>query len=753
VVEAAPFGLHFYRLEPDGRLVFIGANPAAERILQVSHDLFVGKTIEEAFPALAGSEVPDRYRAVARDGTAWHSEQVTYEGDLVTGAFEVHAFRTAPGEMAAAFQDVSLTRRANAALAREKDRLAVTLRSIGDAVIVTDAGGFITLMNRVAAQVTGWSSAEAEGGPLGQVFRTLSERTGEPEESPVHLALRGADAGLARRAFLLARDGTRRPISHRASRIEDASGAVSGAVLVFRDETEDRARERQLAESEARYRSVVRSIPVVQWATDLDGRFTHSEGLALSVMGLRPGEVVGRTVAEVYADNPAVLADFERALAGEAFASENRLVGRVFESHWGPLRGESGELLGVAGIAQDVTAQRQLQDQVQRGQKLESVGRLAGGVAHDFNNLLTVILGCADELSELVGDDVALREPVEQILEASRRARDVTRQLLAFARREVIAPRPLRLDQVLRAAEPLLRRVLGEDVELALSTPDEPWHVQGDPAQLEQVLLNLTVNARDAMPVGGRVEIALRNARIVRADAGRPDDAPGDWVRLRVEDQGTGMTPEVKAHLFEPFFTTKPHGKGTGLGLATVYGIVTQAGGHIHVESEAGRGTAFEICLPRTTAAVPAPLPRVDAPRPGRERVLVVEDDAQVRALTVRVLEGAGYRVVVASSGAEALALDQRSAAPIELVVTDVVMPGLSGRAVVDRLRERHPGLPALFVSGYSGDVIAQRGVIEAGFHFLPKPFTPAGLLEQIRRVLDGAGERSGGPGSTRPGG
>jgi CheY-like chemotaxis protein len=266
------------------------------------------------------------------------------------------------------------------------------------------------------------------------------------------------------------------------------------------------------------------------------------------------------------------------------------------------------------------------------------------------------------------------------------------------------------------------------------------------------VLLNLAMNARDAMPGGGRVELELSNARIAPGDACRPDDAPGEWVRLRVRDQGTGMTPEVKAHLFEPFFTTKAHGKGTGLGLATVYGIVTQGGGHLHVDSEPGRGTTFEICFPRTTAtSSPTPPPRAAFPRPGRERVLVVEDDAQVRSVTVRALEGAGYRVVVAGDGAEALALDQRGAGPFDLVVTDVVMPGLSGRAVVDRLRERHPGLRALFVSGYSRDVIAQRGVIEAGIHFLPKPFTPAALLEQVRQVLDGAEEPGPGPGDRRP--
>ncbi|HVO17865.1 MAG TPA: PAS domain-containing protein [Anaeromyxobacter sp.] len=741
-IEAAPFGMHLYRLEPDGRLVFAGANPAADRILRVRNSTYLGKTIEEAFPALRDTEVPRRYRQVAREGTPWHAEQIRYDHDQIAGAFEVHAFQTAPGEMAAAFQDITDRKRAERALAREKDRLAVTLRSIGDGVIVTDAGGRVTLMNTVAEQLTGWSATEGIGSPLERIFRILSEESGAAQESPVQRALQaGRAVGLQGRAQLVARDGTRRPISDSCAPIDDAEGAPDGAVLVFRDQTAERAQERQLQESEARYRSVVRSVPVVQWTTDRDGRFTLSEGLGLETLGLMSGEVIGRTVEEVYRDNPRILADFRRALGGETFVSENRIGPVIFESRWGPIRDEAGQVVGVAGIAQDVTLQRQLQEQVYRAQKLESVGRLAGGVAHDFNNLLTVILSCAETLAEEVGAaSPAARDDVEQIRLASQRARDLTRQLLAFARRDFIAPEPLDLNEVLKRSEKLLRRLLAEDVELRVSPGEALWPVLCDPVQIEQVLLNLAVNASDAMPGGGTLTLATGN---VRAASGGPAPGPGraagEWVRLTVRDQGVGMSPEVRKHLFEPFFTTKQ--AGTGLGLATVYGIVTRNGGHIRVDSEPGRGTTFEIDLPRTdrpAAVQPAPPP--SSPARGTESVLVIEGDALVGAVTARALEGAGYQVRVARDGPEALRLSDERPDRIDLVVADLGLPGLGVRALVDRLAERFPGLRALYVTGQSKDHAAGRGMPEPDLHLLEKPFTASALLERVRRVLDADG-------------
>jgi PAS domain S-box-containing protein len=468
-VEAAPLGMHFYRLEPDGRLVFIGSNPAADRILGMDHAACLGKTIEKAFPPLAATEVPDRYRQVARDGVPWHSETVTYQDERVVGAYEVDAFPVAPGEVVAVFQDVTVRIRDAAVLARERQRITA---------------------------------------------------------------------------------------------------------------------------SEALHRALVQSVPVVQWTTDREGRFTLSEGLGLAALGLRPSEVVGRTVAQVYASNQGVLSHFGRALAGETFVTEDRIGAITFESHWGPIRDDGGGVVGVAGVALDVTARRRLQEQVHRAQKLDLVGKLAGGLAHDLNNLLMVVRSCAEALREDTGAGLpAAADDVDQILEAGQRAGELIRQLLAFGRQQVASPEPVDLGHVLEANRKMLRRILGEQVELAIEAEPGLWPVWWDRGHVEQVLLNLALNARDAMPSGGRLEVAARNVA--------PRDGEGERVRLMVRDTGTGMSEEVKAHLFEPFFSTKPASQGTGLGLATVYGLVAQGGGQIQVVSEPGRGTAFEISLPR----------------------------------------------------------------------------------------------------------------------------------------------------------
>jgi PAS domain S-box-containing protein len=496
---------------------------------------------------------------------------------------------------------------------------------------------------------------------------------------------------------------------------------------------------RSLAEAEARYRAILRSVPLVQWATDRHGTFTLSEGLGLAALGLKPGQIVGRTVAEVYDDNPGVLGDFERALAGETFVSENRVGARVYASHWGPIRDEAGEIVGVTGIARDVTEERALREQVARAQKLESLGRLAGGVAHDFNNLLTVVLACAEVLrEEAAAGRPASLEDVEEIAIAGARARDLVRQLLAFARRQAVALAPTDVGLALRGSEKLLRRALGEDVALSITVAPDLWPVRCDPGQLEQVFLNLALNARDAMPGGGRVAIEARNARVPGDPPIAPPARPGDWVRVTVKDTGVGMADEVKAHLFEPFFTTKEPGAGTGLGLATVYGAIAQAGGHIHVESAPGRGTTFELCLPRCERPVLTPPP---LPAPGKvggtERILVVEDDPLVRSVTRRTLETAGYQVVVARDGAEALERAGEPGATFELVVTDVVMPGMTGAALARELAARRPGQKVLFVSGYSREVMAERGLEEEAPRLLPKPFTATTLLARVRQVLD----------------
>ena len=409
---------------------------------------------------------------------------------------------------------------------------------------------------------------------------------------------------------------------------------------------------------------------------------------------------------------------------------------------------EPGQSAPYAVVATyvDVTAQRkqaavrrQLEEQLQQSQKLESVGRLAGGIAHDFNNLLTVVLSCAESLKEDVARGLPVQpDLVDEIHAAGRRAAELTHQLLAFARKEVIAPVPLDLNDLVRGSEKLLRRVLGEDVELVTSLQPALWTVRCDQGQIEQVILNLAINARDAMPSGGRLIIETENMQVDEGlVASNSFMRAGPHVRLKVSDSGIGMTKEARAHVFEPFFTTKPQGKGTGLGLAMVYGIMKQNEGYILVESELGRGTTFELYLPKigdTTEKAPTPPTMTIG---GTETILVVEDDPQVRKVTLRCLLAGGYRVLVASSGREALELAAQEPGPLHLLVTDVVMPGTNGREVADELRRRRPDLRVLFISGYTQDVIPRSGVLDSGIEFLTKPFTAALLLERVRKVLD----------------
>jgi PAS domain S-box-containing protein len=519
-------------------------------------------------------------------------------------------------------------------------------------------------------------------------------------------------------------------------------------VTFLRDVTERRRAEAERGEREAFFRALLEKSSDMILLADAEGRYRFWSPSATEVLGWTAAEAVGRTAFELAPpeDRPGL----EAALAGLLAAPGETLRMRVpFPHKDGRVRileGAARNLLSdpaVRGIvinARDVTGAHELEAQLRQAQKLESIGRLAGGVAHDFNNLLTVILSCTGALrADAAEGRAASTEEVEEIHAAGLRARDLTRQLLAFARKQVIAPERLDLNQVVSASEKLLRRVLGEDVELVVGLAPDLWPIRCDPGQVEQVLLNLVVNARDAMPGGGRLSLSTLNHRVdAERSAQSPGQLVGEWVQLEVRDTGTGMTPEVQAHLFEPFFTTKPAGQGTGLGLATVYGIVQQSGGHLHVESAPGQGTVLRVCLPRHAGQGAAPRSAVDPAigAGGGETLLVVEDDAQVRAVTVRVLREAGYRVLAADGGPTALDLSRAEPARIDLVITDVVMPLLGGREVADALRRQRPGLEVLFVSGYAQEAIAHRGVLEPGVNFLAKPYSSEELLARVRTLL-----------------
>jgi PAS domain S-box-containing protein len=389
-------------------------------------------------------------------------------------------------------------------------------------------------------------------------------------------------------------------------------------------------------------------------------------------------------------------------------------------------------------------ALRRSEEELRQSQKMEAIGRLAGGIAHDFNNLLSIILSYSAMMMEALSPDDPLRADAEQIAIAGQRARDLTRQLLAFSRRQMLRPEVLDLAEVVRGVEPMLRRVLGEDIELTISLAQPSSLVKADPGQIQQILMNLVVNARDAMPEGGQLWIetadVVLDEKHVRGIVGA-GAKPGPHVCLTVSDTGVGLDEETRARIFEPFFTTKPRGKGTGLGLSTVLGIVQQSGGHVTVESTPHEGASFRVFLPRTTEqrTPPPPVrePRQPVARRGTETVLLVEDEGQLRVLARDILRGAGYQVFEAPNAAEAIKVSQRHAGPIHLLVTDVVMPHIGGQELARRLGLERPRMRVLYMSGYTDDGIVQGGTVDPNIAFLPKPITPDTLLGKVRETLD----------------
>ena len=479
-------------------------------------------------------------------------------------------------------------------------------------------------------------------------------------------------------------------------------------------------------------------LPLACLLSGPDLRYIRWNPAAERLFGFAEVEVVGRHPFDVVvppASRPLVAAVFDRLRAGDMAAHgvcENvTRSGRVVTCRWHntPLFGLDGRFAGFVSLAEDVTEQLRLEEQLRQAQKLEVIGRLAGGVAHDFNNLLTIINGYGELLTDALPAGDPNRALVEELRTAGRKAAALTGQLLAFSRKQPVASRVLDLREVVAETDRMLRRVIGEDVELVAEADDDLGAVRADPGSVEQVLMNLALNARDAMPRGGRLTIGLRN---VDRDGGR-------FVRLAVSDTGHGIPAEVRPHLFEPFFTTKDPGRGTGLGLAVVHGVVTQAGGSVEVASEPGAGSTFAVYFPRASeAAVPgrSGLRRLPMPR-GTETVLLVEDEDAVRALVRSVLDSCGYRVLAAADGDDAIRAADAHPGPIHLLVTDVVMPVRDGREVAEWLTRRHPAAGVLYLSGYTDDAVVRHGVTAKGADFLQKPFLPAVLAQTVREILD----------------
>jgi two-component system, cell cycle sensor histidine kinase and response regulator CckA len=528
----------------------------------------------------------------------------------------------------------------------------------------------------------------------------------------------------------------------------DASGKVIGLLGICRDITDRKLAEEELRQSQRKLRIHFEHTPlaVIEW--DLDFRVTDWNPAAEGMFGYSRQEAIGQRASFIVPPHFRPLVDkvWQELLnqkGGVRSANDNITKdGRIISCEWynTPLVDESGRVLGAASLAQDVTERVALEERLRQSQKMEAVGRLAGGVAHDFNNLLTVILGYSQILAEGVPAGSRLADSTAQIKSAADRASGITRQLLAFSRKQVLSPRVINLNDIMLNLDSLLRRLIGEDIEVLTVPSNDLGSVKADPGQIEQVIMNLALNARDAMPSGGKLTLETTNAQLDESYAQRHQPAePGRYVMLAVTDTGHGMSPETQARIFEPFYTTKEVGKGTGLGLSMVYGIVKQSGGYIWVYSEPDRGTTFKIYLPRVDqpAESTGAQNRPNSVQRGTETILLVEDDPQLRQLSSSVLAHCGYKMLVASSPEEGIEICRSNHRDIRLLVTDVVMPGMNGRQLAEQIQQVSPNVKVLYISGYTSNAIVHYGVLDPGLSFLPKPFTLSALVAKVREVLD----------------
>jgi PAS domain S-box-containing protein len=642
---------------------------------------------------------------------------------------------------------------AEALEARQRDQqqlrlLGRAIESTNDLVSVTDVQDRFTFVNRAFLDAYGYELDEVIG-------RTPAMLRPADRTADVDRAIRAqTEAGgwhgrLANRR----KDGTEVFIQLDTSTIRDDGGELVGLLAIARDVSEERQSEQKLREIEERMRFALDSSNVGVWEGNLKtGEYFWSD-IQERLHGIPVGSFAGTMAAFFGCVHPDDRDRLRRTLldassAGRDVEFEYRVIWPDRTEHW--IRSsahyvmDAGESVRGAGIAVDITDRRTLEMQLQHAQKLEAIGKLAGGIAHDFNNMLTAIIGNAEVLRDDLAPADAHRRVVDQILRAGRRSAELTHQLLAFSRTQILAPRILQTSDVVSSVTPMLRRLLGEQIELR-AIVGARRSVKADAGQLEQVLVNLAVNARDAMPDGGVLTIETSDVVVSAGEREQEMVAAGSYSVISVRDTGSGMDASTQSRVFEPFFTTKAPGRGTGLGLATVYGIVKQSGGHVFLSSEVGRGSCFKVYLPHTTESEPEadhvpPAP----PRPagGRETVLLVEDEPAVREFVMDVLERAGYSVHTAPTGTDAVAFVRGYAGAIDLLLTDVVLPDVSGRMTAEQIRSLHPEAGILYMSGYTDDVIVHDGVLDEGTDFLAKPFTIDALLTRVRQSLSSGSMR-----------
>ncbi len=757
LLEAAPDAM--VCVDADGRIALVNAQ--TERLFGYGRDELVGQPVELLVPDAIRDAHPGHRAGYVGDprprpmGAGMELAGRRRDGTTFPAEISLSAIDTDRGILvSAAVRDVTARRLATETAAQ----LASIIQSSHDAVIGKTLDQVITSWNPGAERLYGYTAKEM----IGRHIELLIPAEDREREMRMLVAVARGERVEQYQTRRARKDGTTVDVSLTLSPIADSAGVIVGVATVARDVTE-----RQRAE--ARFRGLLEAAPDAMVCVDVGGRIALVNAQTERLFGYERDELVGQQVEVLVPDevrdaHPAHRAAYvadprPRPMGAELQLAGRRRDGTTFPAEVSLSAIDTDEGILVTAVVRDVTerleiqAERErlrtqaerdrLERQLHQSQRLESLGQLAGGVAHDFNNLLGVISSYASFAGEEVAKQLpdgrwqAVRDDIEQIQQAAERAAALTHQLLAFARQEVIQPRALNINDVVTSVEQLLVRTLGEHIELVADLADDLDPVLVDPGQIEQVLVNLAVNARDAMPGGGKLSIQTANTDIDETAAAQAELPVGRYVSVKVSDTGTGMPKDVMDRVFEPFFTTKPKGEGTGLGLATVYGIITQAGGHVRIYSEPGLGTRMTALLPVTEQHLSAAARWPGEPERGHgEIVLVVEDEAAMREVTRRILARNNYHVVAVASGQEALNVVTRQAAHIDVLLTDVIMPQMLGKEAAEQIRARYPGIKVLFMSGYTQGLLSAQGVLEPGVHLIEKPFSETSLLAKLREVL-----------------